>query len=873
MNTKKTNILKFIFCILFVSQSYVAKSQAPSCDLEKFQAKYNKGHFEEVNKDLRDCLEVFKGNEANYIDALRLLTMNSIMLDKDNQAVEDVNQLLNTNSDYNFRSNDPYEFKELVKEYRNFGGLKVTSVSKFEETLDEAPATIYVITAKDIENRGYLDIEQIFHDIPGFSISRSNGPAYSLLYPRGYRSTLNDKFLLLIDGIEENDLNSDNAVINRQIPLSNIKQIEVIYGPSSTMYGANAFSAVINIITKNPEFDNGNDFSVDLQTNYGTWKTNFVDATVSKKLKNGFIISVTGRLFHSDEMDLTDEGFFDTSYYLDSSRTLTGTSATRFIERNRDGDTTGYFDYVTTAGKDSVRLTQAGANQMQKLDTAFYNQKKRLESLESLESLEFNNRVDNWFVNTKLKFNELTIGIETFKSNTGALPWYPHRIASHNRSRWITLNSSVYIRYEKKINQNLSLTNLASYRLHTLDGNTNLPVVNTYRNGKLKFQDLLNDSHPKFDSLYYYRTSNQLRNELKLFYKKNNFNLVTGLEFRQGIFQMNYLKGDKPNPQENIPKTTKVGIEGGNQSNKLDIGYFAQGRYSFSKNFSATLGGRVDYNRVRSRWGYGFVFNPRVALVYSKKEKFTFKAIYSEAFKDPSFLTKYATTAKRAANPDLKEEKVRNFEISAIVKPIKDKDLKIEANVFNSFYYNVVNEENFGSDSTRFENSPRKNTTIGIQATLSYTYNIFNFWANYTYLNPEGYEKPDLDSANKGEDEDTPEKLRISDIPSSSANVGFNLAASKKLNINLRANYVGKRKTGTQTVGSKNPLDEINAYFTAHTNVNYELFERLKIGMLINNIFNEKYYHPGVRSANEITNSSKSLQNARSIMFRAKYKF
>ena len=47
----------------------------------------------------------------------------------------------------------------------------MTSVSKFEETLDEAPATIYVITAKDIENRGYLDIEQIFHDIPGFSIT------------------------------------------------------------------------------------------------------------------------------------------------------------------------------------------------------------------------------------------------------------------------------------------------------------------------------------------------------------------------------------------------------------------------------------------------------------------------------------------------------------------------------------------------------------------------------------------------------------------------------------------------------------------------------------------------------------------------------
>ena len=88
------------------------------------------------------------------------------------------------------------------------------------------------------------------------------------------------------------------------------------------MYGANAFSAVINIITKNTELDKGNDFSVDIQTNYGTWQTNFIDATVSKKLKNGFI-SVTGRLFHSNEMDLTDEGFdysFNNHDYLGLSK-------------------------------------------------------------------------------------------------------------------------------------------------------------------------------------------------------------------------------------------------------------------------------------------------------------------------------------------------------------------------------------------------------------------------------------------------------------------------------------------------------------------------------------------------------------------------
>lgn len=860
----KTTILKFIFCILFVFQSYTGKSQVSKCDLAEFKTKYSKGRFEEVDKDLRDCLENFKDNEATYIDALRWLTMNSIMLVKKNQAIKDVNQLLDTNSDYNFRSDDSYAFKELVTKYRNFGVLKVTSVSKFEETLNEAPATIYVITAKDIENRGYLDIEQIFHDIPGFSISRSNGPAYSLLYPRGYRSTLNDKFLLLIDGIEQNDLNSDNAVINRQVPLSNIKQIEVIYGPSSTMYGANAFSAVINIITKNATFDEGNSFSADIQTNYGTWETNFVDATVSKKLKDGFI-SVTGRLFHSDEMDLTEQGYdYNPSNYdyLGQSNSLKDSLAINFIAANPIGTTMDYFDYNTMPGEESVTLTPAGANQMQILDSKFYNQNT---------GIGFNNRVNTWFVNTKFKISGFTFGIETFKSNTGALPWYPRslRIASRNLSRWITWNSSVYIKYEKKINQNLFLTNLASYRLHTLDGDSNLSTPNFYSTN-LEFQDLLDGKLPNISTSYRYRSSNQLRNELKLFYKKNNFNIITGLEFRQGIFQMDYLRGDEPDPQENIPDTTQVGIDGGNQSNKLDIGYFVQGKYSFSKNFSATLGGRVDYNLFRSSEGYGFVFNPRAVLVYSKKDKFTFKAIYSEAFKELSFLTRYTNNDTRIANPTLMPEKVKNFEVSAIVKPIEG--FSIEVNAFNYLYSNVVAEVSIGNGQTQNQASSKGSNIKGVQATLSYEYSTFNFWANYTYLNPKGFKKsPDSDNGN--EDEDTYEYLRISDIPSSSANVGLNLAASKKLNVNLRANYVGKRKTGAQTSGSLNPLNEIDAYFTAHTNVNYELFEGLKIGILINNIFNQKYYHPGVRTADEVSNSSRSLQNARSIMFRAKYKF
>ena len=847
---KNSLLLKTVFCSVFYALNFIGYSQEAEieCDLNVLENEYNIGRFEDVDEKLRSCLETFKTDDVKYQDALRLLAMNSIMMDSMAQAIMDVNALLDFNTDYDFRSNDPYIFKEMVNKYRNFGGVTVTSVSKFEETLDEAPASIYVITAEDIENRGYLDIEQVFRDLPGFSLSKSSGPGYVLVYPRGYRSTLNDKFLLLIDGIEENDLNSDNAVINRQIALANIKQIEVIYGPSSTMYGANAFSAVINIITKDASFTDDRKFSADIQTNYGTWDTKFVDAMLNRKLKNGYF-SITGRLFHSDEMDLTDEGYNynpNTYDYLSESTSLTGSDAQAFIVDN--GTTSPYFDYTTTTDNTTVALNQVGADKMKALDKILYDQNPELG---------FNNREDDWYINTKLKIDEFTVGIESFRSNTGALPWYTKskRVGSPDLSRWVTWNSSVYLKYEKKINQNLYFSNLASYRLHTLDGDTNLTTALAYNNNKRGFDNLISETPASLSTTYFYRSSNQLRNELKLFYKKNNFNIVTGLELRQGIFQMNYITSGDVDPDETLSSTSTVGIDGGNTSNKLDIGYYAQGKYSFSENFAATFGGRVDYNLVRSTGGYGFVFNPRAALVYSKKDAYTFKAIYSEAFKDASFLTKYATTDTRIANPNLEPEKVKNFEVSAIFKPIKG--FSIEVNGFMSKYSNVVTAVALEGGFTQNQGSSEGNNIRGLQAYLNYEYNTFSFWANYTYLDPK---------------DETVDK-RIGDIPSDAASAGFNILAFKKLNFNFRANYVGDRLTGSETSVSSNPIDKVDAYMTLHANINYELFKGFKIGVLINNLLDEKYYHPGVRTAANKTYNPVSIQNSRTLMFRTNYKF
>ena len=66
--------------------------------------------------------------------------------------------------------------------------LKISSVSKTSESLLETPQTVIVITNEQIKRRGYTDLEQLFHDLPGFDISRGNGTQYSQIYQRGYRT-------------------------------------------------------------------------------------------------------------------------------------------------------------------------------------------------------------------------------------------------------------------------------------------------------------------------------------------------------------------------------------------------------------------------------------------------------------------------------------------------------------------------------------------------------------------------------------------------------------------------------------------------------------------------------------------------------------
>jgi TonB-dependent Receptor Plug Domain len=218
-----------------------------------------------------------------------------------------VKDLIRVRRDYQPARTDPPLLADLVEEARR---RLVRSVSKFPEDWREAPATINVVTAADIVRRGYRDIEEVLHDLPGFDVIRGNGDLYSTIYQRGYRSNATDRTLVFVDGVEQNDLHSNIAYINRQYPVTSVDRIEVIYGPSSTIYGPNAFSGVINIITREPDamIGDAGSHAGRAQVSYGAFNTALAEATYAgRSADRSASWSLTVRRLHSDEPDLSGE--------------------------------------------------------------------------------------------------------------------------------------------------------------------------------------------------------------------------------------------------------------------------------------------------------------------------------------------------------------------------------------------------------------------------------------------------------------------------------------------------------------------------------------------------------------------------------------
>jgi len=123
----------------------------------------------------------------------------------------------------------------------------VITASKIAETVDDTLAPVTIITRKDIEQQQPRDIQDLFRNVPGLSLTNSGGLGKSTaVYMRG---TETNHVVVLIDGVRVGSATKGTTAF-QHIPVEQIERIEVVRGPRSHLYGSNAIGGVIQIFTR-----------------------------------------------------------------------------------------------------------------------------------------------------------------------------------------------------------------------------------------------------------------------------------------------------------------------------------------------------------------------------------------------------------------------------------------------------------------------------------------------------------------------------------------------------------------------------------------------------------------------------------------------
>ncbi len=141
------------------------------------------------------------------------------------------------------------EEEELALAYGDKSFVSIATGSR--QPIARAPSVATVITTEDIAAIGAADLDEVLETVPGVHVARSPigyNPIYTI---RGIYSQYNPQVLMLVNGIPITGVTfGDRSTVWGGMPVDNIARIEVIRGPGSALYGADAFSGVINIITK-----------------------------------------------------------------------------------------------------------------------------------------------------------------------------------------------------------------------------------------------------------------------------------------------------------------------------------------------------------------------------------------------------------------------------------------------------------------------------------------------------------------------------------------------------------------------------------------------------------------------------------------------
>jgi len=295
-----------IYIAVLLSASEVSAQEKGSRQFyDQAESAYRLGKIEQAMQLLDDHIGSFHGSLLQ--SAYRLLALCNLALDQNEQAEKNVAALLKEDPYYTTTTQDPQRFVDMVEAAKLGAGAVITTASFQAEDLSEAPVPAILITEEMIRDCGGQNLQEVLAAyVPGMHIVDCNTDINIAM--RGIYGNGQEKILIMLNGHRLNSYSTNIAAPNFSISLDELKQIEVLRGASSSLYGGVSLTAVINLITKQGADVDG----LEAKAEIGNYKQ-IKGSLVFGKRYFDFDVLVWGSIYRSGgekyDMPLSDDDF------------------------------------------------------------------------------------------------------------------------------------------------------------------------------------------------------------------------------------------------------------------------------------------------------------------------------------------------------------------------------------------------------------------------------------------------------------------------------------------------------------------------------------------------------------------------------------
>lgn len=673
----------------------------------------------------------------------------------------------------------------------------VVTATKTAKIVSEAPATVTVVTAKEIENKNAHRVDEALAGAPGVFIRSVGGEQPSNFsnqvtlrgIPGYYRTGV------LVDGISINNAFSGGVNMSA-LPIDDIKQIEVVPGPFSSLYGGAGMAGVVNIITRSPEKR-----EISIKGDAGSHNFRSVSAAYRNKLSDSLGVSIMYGHKQSD-------GYVN-EYVTKTTATGSGTVVTGWQQTTTSTGTRTYI--VGDKGKESWKQDNFGAK--------FYLDLSPVSRL----------IVDSSYLTHNTKDGQ---GNNYLRD--GAVP-FVGGAASINGER-ATINATDFLNttngedmtrlaaiYESVLAENFKLKTSLSFQNNQY-WYTSITTNATNINGPGSLSDIPNKKYDGDAQIGFSITENQY--------------LVMGLSANKSTLEK---KVYSLTSWRDTESTGSVGDWADGNSQLLAA--YIQDEVSISGNLTVYGGARYDrwttdgaifigggLNNYSSRTSSAV--SPKASAVYKFDQGTILKGAIGNAFRAPNLSDMYSTfgtTIISWSNPDLNPEKVTTAEIGT--EHEFGTGTLLRATCYRSDFSDLIYSTSTGANRYKF--NAGKAETRGIDLEARQKVAGLTAFVNATFVNT---------------------KITENTVRPTSIGKQIPLQARKLANIGLEGNhgqwagsiigsYTGKIfSTDDNSDTISGVPGSYDANFVVNAKVSYKVDKSLTASLSIKNLFDREYF-------------------------------